>query len=579
MSAWMFLPFAFGVFSFVSISVFKKIRHRSDFSISLIPDVDKDFTPEVKECLKQSWTLNHPAIKIDDYADPKLTGLPVIDKNIAEGKLSAGMNNFIGHSQSSEKYRSLQEKAIKENRCVVTATQQKGYNNPVFGEITLPFSFLPFSSSIKHVSNEHSNVACGDNVSKFKLKNKPIDTTIVGTVYQAIRGQGNIAIATFCVKEAGVLQFRQIGNVQPNDIQWGHYDDGVITLEWNKSTTMPMCNNYIVASYSYRGIDQWQAAPNDDAEPHGFIHPPIDSARWSDLVESNACKHKEFTGETKPEDFFIPKSGPNIIRLLPPLKDGKFHVCRQQHYWDGQSVQCGKIKDGNRFVGECPICERYHKLWKENGSLSGDDRKLKPTERHYYNVLVDGEVKMLSVGKMVHAEIVKIIIGDDEKRKPSLGDITNPATGRDITLIKTMRGVGSMQFPEYKVVPKESKPVGTEREVKSIMDKTYDLEAVAKKWEKTPEELNVALQKILGNNFAAYNNWKSRNNEIDKTLMSAMDVAKNMQAEGRAGRMWEPMEAHYYKVLAAQDVDQLKKDLVVDDLGSNANPQVPYRSW
>lgn len=567
MSAWMFLPFAFGVISFVSVSVFKKIRHRSDLSISLIPDVDKDFTPEVKEHLKQSWTLNHPAIEID-YAEPKLTGLPVIDKNIAEGKLSAGMNNFIGQSNEN---RLLREKAIKEYRCLVTATQQKEYNNPVFGEITL--------SSVKYVSNERSNVICGDNVSKFKLKKKPVSTTIIGTVYE-----GNIAIATFCVKDYGVLQFKKVEILQYDSIlrarridgfmklQWGHYDDGVITLEWDRSTTMPMGNNYIVTSYSYQ---------DDDAEPHGFIHPPIDSARWSDLVESNACKHKEFTGETKPEDFFIPKCGPNIIRLLPPLKDEKFHVCRQQHYWDGQGIQCGKIKDGNRFVGECPICERYHKLWKENGSLSSDDRKLKPVERHYYNVLVDGEVKMLSVGKMVHAEIVKIICGDEDK--PPLGDITNPATGRDITLIKTMRGVGSMQFPEYKVVPKESKPVGTEREVKSIMDKTYDLEAVAKKWEKTTEELNVALQKILGNNFVAYNNWKSRNNEIDKTLMSAMDVAKNMQAEGRAGRpvlRTTTMDSHYCcKVLAAQDVDQLKKDLVVDDLASNANPQAPYRSW
>src|SRR5690606_22645348 len=159
-------------------------------------------------------------------------------------------------------------------------------------------------------------------------------------------------------------------------------------------------------------------AQPEEVKPEG----PIDQDRWAELKKS--LKHKIFSEETtNKDDFFVPKDGKNVIRLLPPL-NGPFHVSRRQHYGQiggGDTVQCSKRENQKKWVGECPICDYYNRLWndssesRQRGDLSTEQqlinkaRQLKPVERHYYNVLVNGEVKLFSAGKTIHDQFVRFI--------------------------------------------------------------------------------------------------------------------------------------------------------------------------
>lgn len=481
MSAWMFLPFAFGVISFIGVSIFKKIRENKN---AALPTKDaKDFTPEVKE---QGWKYTVaqrsqlPPVSFDT------TGLAALDRIMkVEGGVKPGeIYSFVGGKA---------EKLSGKNPCA-----------------EIPLS--PHYASHQFVQNEVSDANSGHGlVSKFKLRHAPAPGTTTGTVYVNTN-----AVATFVVHSNGNLHFTPIGSSQKCPI-WGHCDNDSISLEWST----PPGKDYIVCSYEYVYAQSEVFKPEE----------PIDQYRWTELKKS--LKHKIFSEETtNKEDFFVPKDGKNVIRLLPPL-NGPFHVSRRQHYGQiggGHTVQCGKRESQKKWVGECPICDYYNRLWndssesRQRGDLSTEQqlinkaRQLKPVERHYYNVLVNGEVKLFSAGKTIHDQFVKFICGDDETE--AFGDISNPATGRNVTLIKEMKG----PYPEYKVIPhRDETPIGTEAEVKSIMEQTYNLEEVAKKWEKSPAEMHIALQKMCGNDYVAYHTWKNRNGKKeDEDFLEAL---------------------------------------------------------
>ena len=485
MSAWMLLPFAFGALSFFGVSIFKKIRENKN---DAAPQ-SKDFKPEVKQSQPVSFDV---------------TGLASLDRMLV------GPGEVVAFVSGKEKARDRQ---IKELIGKLTPPECK---NPC-GEIPLS----PHYNLHQFIQNEVSDLNSGIGlVSRFKLRHTPIPGTTTGTVYANTN-----AVATFVVHSNGNLHFTPIGS-QNNSPHWGYCDNDLISLEWSA----PPGKDYIVCNYEYV-----YRQPEEVAQPEG----PIDQARWIELKKN--LKHKKFSGEnTNKDDFFVPENGKNVIRLLPPL-NGPFHISRRQHYGQfgsGNATQCGKREENKKWAGNCPICDYYNRLWKDSdesrqrGDLSTEQqlttkaRQLKPVERHYYNVLVNGEVKLFSAGKTVHDQFVRLICGDDQTE--SFGDISNPVTGRNVTLIKEMRG----PFPEYKIIPhRDETPLGTEAEVKSIMEKTYNLEEVAKKWERSPVEMHIALQKMCGNDYVAYHTWKSRNELLRETRRTVKTVESEEEEE------------------------------------------------
>lgn len=161
--------------------------------------------------------------------------------------------------------------------------------------------------------------------------------------------------------------------------------------------------------------------------------------------------------------------GPAATGMFDRPKSGLFQSTRI-HKVNGRSVHCPKELVGNKWKGKCKICDYYNHLWETSKKSAPDvaaklqafAREIKPIERYYYNVIVRKEFnpqtnetlenvgpKILSVGKTVHKMILRAILGDPELEEEPLGDITDPITGRDFKLIKTIKKSGQDSFPDY----------------------------------------------------------------------------------------------------------------------------------
>jgi len=212
-------------------------------------------------------------------------------------------------------------------------------------------------------------------------------------------------------------------------------------------------------------------------------HVSITSDEWNDIKEK--MKHREFVGSTSKENFFMPEVGLNEFRILPILNSSNIHILRRQHYVNCKVAQCGKHFDTsikNRWSGECPLCDAF-----ENGD--NKSKYFKPTEKFYYNVLHNGEVKMFSAGSAVHQQIVQGIVGSLAEVNP-LGDITDPVNGRNIKMTTNMVTTSSgLSYPNHKISFCPPSSMGTKKFVEESMKSSYDLNFVAKSWSKTSDEL------------------------------------------------------------------------------------------
>lgn len=163
------------------------------------------------------------------------------------------------------------------------------------------------------------------------------------------------------------------------------------------------------------------------------------------------------------------------VRLLPtPGAVHDLYCVTRTHKINDKNLHCPmELTENNSggfsWTGMCPICKHYSGLWKQSDSMAPDDaaqvqalaRSIKPLERYYYNCVVrkvtkpDGSTetnvgpKILSVGKQLHARIIRAIVGAPEVDEPELGDVTAFLTGRDLKIIKRQTKSGNNSFPSY----------------------------------------------------------------------------------------------------------------------------------
>lgn len=216
--------------------------------------------------------------------------------------------------------------------------------------------------------------------------------------------------------------------------------------------------------------------------------------------------------------------GSVVMRLLPPAPKGMFgrnnnpfYLTTALHRVNGKSLHDIREYVNGKWVGSNPIVDYIRHLWKESEQDAPAEaerkralyRQLKPIERYYYNVIVreerdeSGNVKknvgpkILSVGKTVHEIILRGILGDKEMNQPELGDVTDPKTGYDFKLVKTIRKSGDQQFPNYESSHfLEQSPAGDPDDWKRWMEGLHDLTAL--RVLKTPDELKHELAVHLG---------------------------------------------------------------------------------
>jgi len=210
--------------------------------------------------------------------------------------------------------------------------------------------------------------------------------------------------------------------------------------------------------------------------------------------------------------------GSVVVRILPPRKGQKLYCVTRTHKLGQKNIHCPQMLVAGKWQGFCPICNYYRNLWKESDQKGGDEaeqiraeaRSIKPMERYYYNVIVRSQInsqtnevekdigpKILSIGKQLHARIIRAILGDPSLDEPELGDISDVETGRDLKIIKRLRKAGTEAYPNYD----ESKfvgvsPTGTSKQIAAWLENLHDLQALRQV--KTTEEIMKELRIFRG---------------------------------------------------------------------------------
>jgi len=149
----------------------------------------------------------------------------------------------------------------------------------------------------------------------------------------------------------------------------------------------------------------------------------------------------------KQDNLWKPEVGTNVVRIVPfqhnrenPFMELYFH-----YNFSGKN-----ILSPISFGKQDPIVEFAEKL-KSTGN--SDDwkmgKKLEPTMRCYVPILVRGKesegVKFWGFGKQVYQELLGFIAD------PDYGDITDPVTGRDVTVDFKSKEQTGKDFPETSI--------------------------------------------------------------------------------------------------------------------------------
>ncbi|MCL6542077.1 MAG: hypothetical protein K6T87_16090 [Roseiflexus sp.] len=196
-------------------------------------------------------------------------------------------------------------------------------------------------------------------------------------------------------------------------------------------------------------------------------------------------------------DFFTPKEGKNVIRILP--WKSVFYFKAVLHY--GFQRISGDQKLGERaypclsmFNTDCPVCSFIEKIFTSGKEkLIPIAQRLKPVTKFYCNIL---DRDRMREGVKIYgfsSKMMRTIKGylEDE----DYGDITDPEEGRDLILIREGTGFTRTSY-EIRVKPKPT-PIDYENWEEELheLDKEV-VQPVTKKFlEGKIEELKATIGK------------------------------------------------------------------------------------
>ena len=194
--------------------------------------------------------------------------------------------------------------------------------------------------------------------------------------------------------------------------------------------------------------------------------------------------------------------GKNMRRVLPRPGEKKFYVDGWTHFNVGpneRAIRCVDEASINEDRGlpeagtTCPLCKKFlreqarinseYAKGDEDGRAEWKRAKDKYVPRHqfYSNVLVadddgDVEVKVLAYGPQVWGQLMNYYLGDDT----TIGDFTDPESGRWLNIKKEKKGGRDRRNIEYKVFPaSDSEDISDSWD--DIKEALHDLEAAAGK--------------------------------------------------------------------------------------------------
>lgn len=211
------------------------------------------------------------------------------------------------------------------------------------------------------------------------------------------------------------------------------------------------------------------------------------------------------------------QTGTVSVRILPPVRGGKLYQYNRTHKMNGRSIHCPRPLVNGKWERTiaCPICDYYSGLWaqadklekaghvNEANKLKTEARLIKPVERYYYNAIVrsmPGEggailtnvgPRILSVGKLLHKQLIRAIVGEEGDPDSKLGNFTDLKAGYDFIIRKEVTSGDG--FPKYERsgFARSTSPAGNPEEVKKWAEALHDLTKL-----RNPKELEV-LEKEL----------------------------------------------------------------------------------
>lgn len=194
-------------------------------------------------------------------------------------------------------------------------------------------------------------------------------------------------------------------------------------------------------------------------------------------IEAIRKKMKEVQegGSKGKADFWSPKDGRNVIRILPAKEGQEFYAEAKVRYNVGPNNKMVTVPlDSSK--DNCPIHAFVDALYKSGDS---DDEKLakrmRASNRFYFNVIDRsleegdegyGEVMVFGCGKTIFTDILGIIVD------PDFGDITDPENGFDIIITKS----GKKLDTEYKT---NARPKQTPIGIADWKEKLNDLQKIS----------------------------------------------------------------------------------------------------
>jgi hypothetical protein len=132
-------------------------------------------------------------------------------------------------------------------------------------------------------------------------------------------------------------------------------------------------------------------------------------------------------------DFWTPKAGRNLIRILPPWAEGKLFWRETAVHWnvgpDSKMVVCLK----KELDKPCYICEAYARLQQSQDPRDQSAAsEIRANTRVYLNIVdldnVDKGVQVYTCGIKILQDLLAYFAD------PDWGDITHPETGYDIVI-------------------------------------------------------------------------------------------------------------------------------------------------
>jgi hypothetical protein len=215
--------------------------------------------------------------------------------------------------------------------------------------------------------------------------------------------------------------------------------------------------------------------------------------------------HKERSkggGGSGKNDWDKLSDGKNLRRVLPRPGQKKYYTEGWTHFNVGpnnRAMRCNdeahiNVDKGVPEAGtKCPLCKKFlreqarinseYQKGDEDGQAEWKRMKDKYVPRHQYysNVLVkddedDFVVKILAFGAQVWGQLMNFYLGDDT----SIGDFTDPESGRFMNIKKVHKGGRDKRNVGYEVFPaSDSSDISDAWD--DIVEQLHDLDAAAGK--------------------------------------------------------------------------------------------------